>query len=126
MLETKKQYLPYTKLINRSIEGQHVQWKYDCEVHNKMNISVQKLLAKIEEELKRAKLNDNEKSLREKVYSIKIMCELILDEKDQENTSVAIKSPVAVQQSHATSFSLMNQPKKLNDDDANGDSLLDF
>jgi hypothetical protein len=96
-------------------------------VHDEMNISVQKLLAKIDEELKLAKSNMDEKSLREKVYSIKILCELILDEKQQENTNAAIiKSPVAVQQSNATSFSLMNHPKKLNDDDANGDSLLDF
>jgi hypothetical protein len=91
-----------------------------------MNISVQRLLAKIDEELKLAKSNVDEKSLREKVYSIKILCELILEEKEQENTSAAIKSPVAVQQPYTTSFSLMNQPKKLNDDDANGDSLLDF
>ncbi|HJV17148.1 MAG TPA: YwdI family protein [Bacillales bacterium] len=91
-----------------------------------MKISVQRLLAKIDEELKLAKSNVDEKSLRENVYSIKILCELILDEKQLENTSETIKSSVAVQQPYATSFSVMNQPKKLNDDDANGDSLFDF
>jgi hypothetical protein len=97
-------------------------------VHDEMNISVQKLLTKIEEELKLAKSNANEKSLREKVYSIKILCELILDEKQMENEKVIVPTviPATINQPYPTSISV-NQPQKLNDEDgANGDSLFDF
>ena len=53
-----------------------------------MNISVQKLLTKIEAELKLAKTSTKEESLREKVYSIKILCELMLDEKPSLTSEV--------------------------------------
>jgi hypothetical protein len=105
-----------------------------------VNIPINKLLAKIEEELKLAKSGMKEESLREKVYSIKILCELILDEKSvKSGVSVnqvstiqpVIAQPVLQQPSsnqqvfqQPTSF---QQPKKLEmEDEANGDSLLDF
>ncbi|MCM3567139.1 YwdI family protein [Neobacillus mesonae] len=91
-----------------------------------MSISVEKLLAKMEEELKQAKNAPKQESLREKVYSIKILCELILDEsKDStagEWSKVQVNQPVVLQQPIS-----IPQPKKLDaDDDANGDSLFDF
>lgn len=101
-----------------------------------MNISVQKLLSKIEEELRLAKTSSKEERLREKVYSIKILCELILDEK-QENghpsvasqpivTQPSFQQQVAQQQAFQQSPSL-NQPPKMDlGDEANGDSLFDF
>ena len=48
------------------------------EVH--MNISVEKLLHKIEEELKEAKGTNSDAKIRERVHAIKTMCELILEE----------------------------------------------
>jgi len=94
-----------------------------------MNISVQKLLAKIEEELKLAKSSEKEASLREKVYSIKILCELILDEKLVTNVMPA-PTPVfrpATEQQVFGQPAAINQPKKLDlGTEANGDSLLDF
>jgi hypothetical protein len=82
-----------------------------------MNISVEKLLAKMEEELHLI----NEGNLREKVYSIKILCELILDEKQKYSELPTTKG--FIQQPVITA----TQPKKLVvDDGANGDSLLDF
>ncbi|MGF6953212.1 hypothetical protein QF028_005717 [Neobacillus sp. B4I6] len=106
-----------------------------------MNISVQKLLTKIEAELKLAKTSTKEESLREKVYSIKILCELLLDEKPSLTGEVPAVPMPAVQP--AISFQayqqpVMNQPivqqaptlqqpKKLDmEDEANGDSLFDF
>jgi hypothetical protein len=83
-----------------------------------MNISVQKLLAKMEEELHLVKADN----LREKVYSIKILCELILDEK-QIKTESRVPTTGIFQQPMMP----IGQPKKLVvDDEANGDSLLDF
>lgn len=84
-----------------------------------MNISVQKLLAKMEDELHLIK----EENLREKVYSIKILCELILDEK-QTKTDSLVPTVKGIIQQQAQSI---NQPKKLVvDDEANGESLFDF
>lgn len=87
-----------------------------------MNRSVQKCLAKIEEEL--ATLN--EETLREKVYSIKVLCELILDEKQIKSESPALLQTAPktfIQQPIMPKV----QPKKLVvDDEANGDSLFDF
>jgi hypothetical protein len=95
-----------------------------------VNISVEKLLMKIEEELKLAKNTTKQENLREKVYSIKILCELILDEKqiqqEPKPTPVAVFQPVVAQPSFQQPVSL-NQPKKLEmENEANGDSLFDF
>jgi hypothetical protein len=101
-----------------------------------MNISVDKLLSKIEQELQQAKNSSKSESLRERVYSIKILCELILDEKHgiSEITQTfqpavnqqVFQQPVMGQQVFQQPVSL-NQPKKIEmEDEANGDSLLDF
>ncbi|WP_066248795.1 YwdI family protein [Neobacillus drentensis] len=106
-----------------------------------MNISVQNLLTKIEAELKLAKSSTKEESLREKVYSIKILCELLLDENPSPASEVAVAPMPAVQP--AISFqayqqpvmsqpivqqsTTLQQPKKLDmENEANGDSLFDF
>jgi len=95
-----------------------------------VNISVEKLLRKIEEELVLAKNSTKQENLREKVYSIKILCELILDEKQLQHEAplnpVPAYQPVTVQPSFQKPVSL-NQPKRLvMEDEANGDSLFDF
>jgi hypothetical protein len=93
-----------------------------------MNISVQKLLEKIEEELKLAKSSPKDESLREKIYSIKILCELILDEKQKvQPVPMQTYQPVVTQQPVFQQPQSLNQPKKLEmEDEANGDSLFDF
>ncbi|MGG1398834.1 YwdI family protein [Bacillus salipaludis] len=102
-----------------------------------MNISVQKLLGKMEDELQSAKRSTNEESLRERVYSIKILCELILDEKAEMAVQALVSNPPVVQQPMVVQPAFqqpifqqpaaINQPKKLDmGDDANGDSLFDF
>jgi hypothetical protein len=107
-----------------------------------VNISIQTLLTKIEKELKLAQGSAKQESLREKVYSIKILCELILDEKQAVKTEVQLNPaavtipPVIVQQAYQQPVmnqqvfqqpASLQQAKKLEmDDEANGDSLLDF
>lgn len=90
-----------------------------------LNISVQKLLKKIEEELHEAKGNTNEARIRERIYSIKSLCELILDEQVMPEASKSTFVPQQpVQQVQPVSI---QQPKRLEmEDDANGDSLFDF
>ncbi|MBT2657709.1 YwdI family protein [Bacillus sp. ISL-18] len=102
-----------------------------------MNISVEKLLAKIENELKLAKTSSKEETLREKIYSIKILCELILDEKQANvKPAAAAIQPAVTQQVYQQPLmnqqvfqqgSSLQQLKKLDmEDEANGDSLFDF
>src|SRR4051812_2295502 len=101
-----------------------------------MNISLEKLLAKIENELKLAKTSTNEENLREKIYSIKILCELILDEKQASVMPAATIQPAVTQPVYQQPLmnqqvfqqgSSLKQPKKLEmEDEANGDSLFDF
>jgi len=92
-----------------------------------VNIPVQTLLMKIEEELKLAKNSTKQESLREKVYSIKILCELILDEKSAAKTEVLLNQPAPVtRQQVFQQPASMPQAKKLEMEEANGDSLFDF
>jgi len=102
-----------------------------------MNISVDKLLAKIDDELKLAKTSTKEENLRERIYSIKILCELILDEKQAgAKPATAAYQPQVTQQVYQQPLmnqpvfqqgSSLEQPKKLNmENEANGDSLFDF
>jgi hypothetical protein len=87
-----------------------------------MNISVQKLLAKMEEELATVK----EENLREKVYSIKTLCELILNEKQIKRETPA-PLQVTTQGFIQQPLIPVGQPKKLViDEESNGDSLFDF
>lgn len=104
-----------------------------------MNISVQTLLNKIEQELQLAKSSTKQERLREKIYSIKILCELVLDEQQagsgasaktagqvyQPSPAPALHQPVANQQVFQQPAALP-QGKKVEMDEANGDSLFDF
>lgn len=101
-----------------------------------MNISVDKLLLKIEEELRLAKNSTKEENLREKIYSIKILCELVLDEGQTGVKKAAPVQPSITQQVYQQPLinqqvfqqgPSLQQPKKVEmDDEANGDSLFDF
>lgn len=89
-----------------------------------LNISIQQLLRKMEEELQEAKGITNEARIREIVYSIKSLCELILDERVQPT---APKNTFNSQQPvYPAQPTTIQQPKHLEEDDANGDSLFDF
>lgn len=88
-----------------------------------MKIPVQKLLAKIEDELRMAKGSVKVEDLREKVYSIKILCELILDEQQAKGERTGASS----EQMSLPPSDSVNQLRKLEmNDGANGNSLFDF
>ena len=105
-----------------------------------MNISMQKLLLKMEEELKRAKAAESEAMQRERIHSIKTLCELVLDEPPENSRGFVVPAkqaapqyvppqPVIPQQQIPVNQqpSMIPQPKKLQmEDNANGDSLFDF
>ncbi|MFT4416229.1 YwdI family protein [Fredinandcohnia humi] len=86
-----------------------------------MNISVMKIIEKMQQELVVAKQEQNEQKIRERLMAIRTLCDLVLDE--ATSAVVSTKKVVA---------SVMPQPTpivastKLEEDDANGDSLFDF
>ena len=105
-----------------------------------MNISLQKLLLKMEEELKRAKSAESDAVCRERIHSVKTLCELVLDEPPQQSRGVTAPVEQAAQHFVPSQPSIpqqqmpvnqpstmIPQPKKLEmEDNANGDSLFDF
>ena len=100
-----------------------------------MNISLQTLLLKMEEEIKRAKSAESEAVKREKIHSIKTLCELVLDETpgvapvtQTAQQFVSSQSSLPQQQMPVNQPSpMIPQPKKLEmEDNSNGDSLFDF
>jgi Family of unknown function (DUF5327) len=96
-----------------------------------MNISVNRLLDKIGDELTEAKKVDSEAKIRERVYAIKAICELILEESsvtrrtetisrsNQVVPPMPLMEPIQVPQ-------VPQQNRLKTDDGANGESLLDF
>lgn len=130
--------------MNKAIEiGFTYRFEYGGEW---MNISLQKLLAKMEAEIRLARSAETEAAQREKIHSIKTLCELVLEEPSQQGTgkyvsnesgrTVSPPSPqyaapqpgyVQPQLSVSQPAPVMHQPKKLEmDDHSNGDSLFDF
>ena len=101
-----------------------------------MNISVRKLLAKIEDQLKEAKTSDSETTIRERVYAIKSLCELVLEQESTNRNRIsephsqpvyqpAVTQPAPVPVQQLQPMQPMQTPK-LDTDQGNGDSLFDF
>ncbi|MGJ7920683.1 YwdI family protein [Neobacillus sp. LXY-4] len=87
-----------------------------------MTITIQKLLQKMEQELKEAKASASQSEIREKIQAIKTLCELVLEEPVKERTVTEKSAPIA----KPPMSSIITQPLKVEDDEANGDSLFDF
>ncbi|NMD72322.1 YwdI family protein [Bacillus sp. DNRA2] len=95
-----------------------------------MNIPLHKLLQKMEEEIRKAQTTSSEANIRERVQAIKTLCELVLDE---AGSDVQVKAIPALGVGVSSSmFQAQSQPvrqppgRKLDEDEANGDSLFDF
>jgi hypothetical protein len=86
-----------------------------------MNISMQKLLQKMEDEIKNAKASSSEAKIRERIQAVKTLCELVLEEPERKQQQY---EPVKTVPSQPV---VVSQPKRLHvDDEANGESLFDF
>jgi hypothetical protein len=95
-----------------------------------MNIDIQTLLSKMEQEVIGAKGGEMQK-IREHVYSIKILCELILDEKSMYEGVSKLQTerqsmPQNVIQSPGVSVPAQPSRSLSTDDGSNGDSIFDF
>ncbi|MDZ5471752.1 YwdI family protein [Bacillus sp. 31A1R] len=95
-----------------------------------MSISIERLLKKMEEEIREAKASRSDSRIRERIHAIKTLCELALDQEGAEKpkTSRGFNSFPSQAQVPSQSPIIVNQPtKKVEmDNEANGDSLFDF
>jgi len=75
---------------------------------------MQALLGKIEEELKQAKQSNSESLIREKIYAVKTLCELVLAQ-ERATTSViidCITTPGAASGYHPISTATKNESRR--------------
>jgi hypothetical protein len=98
-----------------------------------MNISVEKLLNKMEEKLKEAKETGSDAVIRERIHAIKTMCELILEEPStakmsvNKGASLTVATPVYTGQRQISATATpIQQDRLIVDDDSNGESIFDF
>jgi hypothetical protein len=104
-----------------------------------MDISVNKLLDKIGDELTEARKMNSEAKIRERAYAIKAICELILEDSSHSRSTMEsvsqkqvmvsaqpVMEPIQVvpQVQQVPQIPLQNRLKT--EDGANGDSLFDF
>jgi hypothetical protein len=97
-----------------------------------MNIPHHSVMKRMEQELAKAKSADKARQIREHIHSIKVLCEVLLEENNQE---VSFNAPVQPQQTlpYAPQQQPVQKPVSIQkeepletDDGANGDSLFDF
>ncbi|WP_428910147.1 YwdI family protein [Niallia sp. Krafla_26] len=93
-----------------------------------MNISVEKLLQKMEEKLNEAKQSGSDVVIRERVHAIKTMCELILDEPATSSKGSTTSQSTGTTPTYASvTGATSNQPARLIiDEESNGESIFDF
>jgi hypothetical protein len=93
-----------------------------------MNIPVNRLLDKMEEELTEAKRVSSDAKIRERAYAIKSLCELILEE-SSFTTNTEVSKGVSAPPPFVQPIKVVEIPKQnrmKTEDGANGESLFDF
>lgn len=94
-----------------------------------MEISIQKLLQKMEQELQAAKASGQATAVRERIQAIKTLCELVLEQPGQTVQQVTVQRPMTISPSPELVRPVtiaQPQARKVEVEEANGDSLLDF
>ena len=99
-----------------------------------MSISFAAVVAKMEDKLRKAKVTNDPQRMREHIAAVRALCDLMLETTDQPQPSVPSVStePLVAGGSFPTAvgFSVGGMPTGGKspdiDDDANGESLLDF
>lgn len=93
------------------------------------------IIRKMKSELQKAMTQeDNHKILKQHISNVKLLCELILDEVEEDGATVATKSEISTQEMKAMlgeQYALKNRKPKQNKafidhGQANGDSIFDF
>jgi hypothetical protein len=89
-----------------------------------VQISHHQLLKKIEEETRKAQQEENGETLYQHFYTIKTLCEVVLDSQLKPAAILQEESPPAGV-SETSTLSLSGKKLEI-DDGANGDSIFDF
>lgn len=93
-----------------------------------INISHLSVLSKIEEEIRQARLAEKSGTMKQHIYTVRTLCEMLLDEPDTLGAGVALSKSQPIQPA-------ISQPKQIapsegeklqTEDGANGDSIFDF
>lgn len=104
---------------------------------NRMSITMRKLLQKMDQELQSAKSADSETRIRERIQAIKTLCELVLEEPEAAQHSHPHPYPQPQRPLHISNTQPMTttspalslaktEPTKIDNGEANGESLFDF
>ncbi|RLQ93452.1 YwdI family protein [Falsibacillus albus] len=96
-----------------------------------MSISYPALLKKLEQELYSAKESQGSPQMREHIYSMKTLCEVILEEGQEvqynkKPMSQPMPNQMQAQQQPSRSVQVDQSEPIKTDDGANGDSIFDF
>ncbi|WP_223703005.1 YwdI family protein [Sutcliffiella deserti] len=98
-----------------------------------MSITLDKVLQRMQAELNRARETENVQKKREHLAAMKSLCELALETDTQDRSASSRSQAEALPYPNNTeSATFPKQPianvssKPMKEDDANGDSLLDF
>lgn len=100
-----------------------------------MDISVERLLNKMEEKIREAKETSSDAVIRERIHAIKTMCELVLEEPLTTTKVIGQSSNPTVSTSNYSGgvsvpvppvVSQGQQQRLVVDDEANGESIFDF
>ena len=92
-------------------------------------ISYEAIIAQIEQAVQQAKHAQSEQQMREQLTAVKALCEVVLGQQAPYITNKLVQQrqevqPISVQQ--APVMQQANAASKLQEPDANGDSIFDF
>ncbi len=93
-----------------------------------MTISLAAVVAKMEDELRKAKAAHDPQRMREHVAAIRVLCDLMLETtgQPQPSASSAVAGPISVAGGLSLGAVSVGGRSPDIDDEANGESLLDF
>ncbi|MEK4027666.1 MULTISPECIES: YwdI family protein [Bacillaceae] len=94
----------------------------------KINISHLSVLNKIEEEIRQARLAEKSGMMKQHIYTVRTLCEVLLDESDKTGAAAVLPESLPIRQvaSQPAQPALSQAEKLQTDDGANGDSIFDF
>jgi hypothetical protein len=90
-----------------------------------MNVSHEKVLAKMEQEVAAAKMA-SPGDVERHVYAIKSLCELMIGTEVNEYTPRPVAAQPVVMQTQAPQPTIQQTERIATDDGSNGDSIFDF
>lgn len=91
-------------------------------------ISYEAIIAQIEQAVQQAKHAQSEQHMREQLTAVKALCEVVLGQQASHITGKFVQQMQEVQQVTVQSpvMQQVNASSKLQEPDANGDSIFDF